>query len=317
MLRECGALGSGTVTRVKAAAHERHTATVATLDVRYTIDASGFAPTRLFLKHGTRAGEPGFYSTVAPTLPQGVVPGCYFCEWDEEHNDATLLFEDLSASFDPPSRIDPPGESQVDATLRALAALHSTWWQHPRLDEIADVCSASSKAFVLQTAFECFPEFMAKHGASLSPTERSAFDRFFGSDYLAQFASRLATGPRTAIHGDAHVGQVMFARDGSPRVRLIDWEDWQAGVGSDDIAFFFVMHAYRDWSPMREVHYLAAYHAALVEGGVKNYSLDDLRADLTFSVRGLLAWPVFWAMYFGSPEKTWRPILASVVRALG
>lgn len=282
--------------------------------MEYTNDASACAPTRIFLKRARRPGESGFYTRVAPTLPDGVVPSCYFSRWDETTNGATLVFEDLSDFFDPPSPTTPPEDRQVSAVLKALAALHGTWWNHPHLDEIAHDDSSSRKAFVLETAFEQYPAFLARYGDSLDSDTLEALSAFFSSDYRQRFAERLARGPRTVIHGDAHVGQVMFARDGSAHIRVIDWEDWQAGIATDDAAFFLVMHPYRDWEPVRYKGFREDYFKALTKR-VPSYTREQYDSDFAFSREGLLAWPVFWAMAFGSPEKKWRPILASAVRA--
>jgi len=98
----------------------------------------------------------------------------------------------------------------------------------------------------------------------------------------------------TLVHGDAHVWNLLYPRDGSTdSVRLIDWDSWRIDTATDDLAYMMAVHWYPERRARLERRCLELYHARLVEGGITGYPFDALWHDYRLSVVGQLAIPVW------------------------
>ena len=126
----------------------------------------------------------------------------------------------------------------------------------------------------------------------------------------------------TLIHVDFHLRSVFLPNDlVRGEVMVIDWETVQRSVGVSDVAYLMlssmlpVNHRRRFEAPVIE-----AYHDELLREGVRDYSLEDCRADYRFSIIGLVGTviappfvrscgPAFedWAASACSPSRTSPP----------
>ena len=71
----------------------------------------------------------------------------------------------------------------------------------------------------------------------------------------------------------------MYWDGSSLEITFADFQRIGVGRGSIDIALFSVLTLTVDQRRSLEEKLLATYHAALIEGGVQNYSDEDLRRD--------------------------------------
>ncbi len=83
--------------------------------------------------------------------------------------------------------------------------------------------------------------------------------------------------PQTLIHGDARVGNMLFAPDGTPT--LIDWQAVRWGRGAFDLAYFLMLSLSVDDRRRHEAALIQRYHAALLAHGVSGYELGALQED--------------------------------------
>lgn len=101
---------------------------------------------------------------------------------------------------------------------------------------------------------------------------------------------------RTLVHGDAHAWNFLFPRVAGDDaagdadapvagVYLIDWQNWQAGPPTFDLATFMVL----DWYPERraglEATLLRRYHHRLQALGVRAYSWETCWRDYQLAGR--------------------------------
>jgi aminoglycoside phosphotransferase (APT) family kinase protein len=109
-----------------------------------------------------------------------------------------------------------------DGLVRAavsLAAVHRL-----PLDGLATTEPAPDPtAWLWDRAKDAWPAYRAAY----DPPQAGRFERLLGSPPDRP-------GPVVVCHGDAHPGNVLL---GSDRTRWIDWEDWRAGPGAEDLAF--------------------------------------------------------------------------------
>lgn len=325
-LRASGALPRGRVIAVDAG--EPRPALVSRavpFRVQYSSDAPEGAPTRLFLKT-TRGGlDPGlqslgerevaFYRHVAPRMPGGPLPRCY----DAEFVDGSfhLLLEDLSETHTivTPWPL-PPSDEACERIIDTWASFHAFWWRHPSLGrDVGAFLDEAALAKLTAEYRERYARFAGTLGDRLWPAARAIYAR------VDQARERLITPARlyatyTIGHGDAHVWNVLYPRDGvtAAGIVLIDWDGWRIGRAAADLAYMMAVHWYPERRARLEARFLERYHAGLCARGVTGYGLEGLWEDYRLSVIGQLAIPV-WQQTLGIPPAVWWPHLHRTIAA--
>lgn len=117
------------------------------------------------------------------------------------------------------------------------------------------------------------------------------------------------------MHGDAHVWNLLYPRDGAASaIRIIDWDGWRIGRGVIDLAYMIALH----WCPERrarlEAPLLERYHAGLCAHDVTGYTLDRLREEYRLLVMTMLITPA-WQQTSGLHASIWWPHLHRIVAA--
>jgi hypothetical protein len=213
ILRARGVLDRGEVIAVRRQSYASNTAGVAHLEVSYSDDRPPDAPTRLFLKLGSRRIEVEFYNLIAPAMPQAPVLRCYEAAFSSDAGLSHLLFDDLSTTHHVPEGALPPPLADTERMVDALAQVHAHWWQHPQLNrDIAAVCE-DVPAYVVGVAKAAFSDFVDLLGDRLSDERRAVYERLFAVWPPPGLAERRATGQAmTLIHGDTHFWNFLVPR---------------------------------------------------------------------------------------------------------
>jgi hypothetical protein len=299
--------------------------TIVSLRVEYSADAPLEAPARLLLKT-TRSGldaslaslgerEIAFYRQAATLMPDGPLARCYDAEFSDKGYH--LLLEDLSATHttltDWPV---PPTTEMCERIVDTWAGFHAFWWGHARLGR--DVGAFLDEAALAKLGADHrarYGRFAESLGDRLWPAARDVYARVLdGWERLATPARLYAT--YTLAHGDAHVWNLLFPREGvAASIRIIDWDAWRVGRAAGDLAYMMALHWYPEQRARLERALLARYHAGLRAGGVGGYDLDRLRQDYRLAVLGLLFTPV-WQQSFGLHPSIWWPHLHRILAAV-
>ncbi len=235
--------------------------------------------------------EVGFYQQMRPSTPMRA-PHAHYSAYDPKSRDFILLLEDLA-----PSQIGDQvrGLSFEEAAMAvdALARLHARWWGDPKLDELDWLLRINSPEFMRLTAIypQCWPAVLEFLGPGMAPQVRAA-----GEGLATQMAAMLDQAwlrPRTMAHGDYRADNLFF-RPGCPDVpfAVADWQIVFKGNAAFDLAYLLTGSLDVAVRRRRERELLALYHAGLMAGGVKGYSLDDCLDDYRFWVMLGFAWPV-------------------------
>lgn len=324
-LRAGGALPSGRVTGVHAG--ERRTtglSTIVPLRVEYSRDAPADAPIRLVLK-ATRGGlggslqsvgerEVAFYTRAAPLMPGGPFPRCYDAEYSPGR--FHLLLEDLSETHVVLTEWPvPPTVEACERIVDTWATFHAFWWRHPSLGRDAgiflDTAALAQIAADYRGRYERFAETL---GDRLWPEARAVYARVLDARERLFTPERLYA-TYTLGHGDAHVWNLLYPRDGAASgIRLIDWDGWRVGRGAADLAYMMAVHWYPERRARLEAPLLERYHAGLLAHGVTGYGLDRLWEDYRLSLIGHLSIPV-WQQSAGLHASIWWPHLHRILAA--
>ena len=206
-------------------------------------------------------------------------PRCFHADVDPGTGHHVLVLEDLAPARSLQAR-DGATTAQAELAVTQVAQFHAQWWDSRALDEIAwidepVVPSASAMRDLHDTWWSSFTRTAANHinDSVLALGERLANHRVFLQQQL------FALAPRTLIHRDYSIANMMFAASGKGRpFTVIDWQSVTRGRGAWDVAWFIGQSLTIEHRREVEQHLLALYHAKLAESGV-TYGFDALLRD--------------------------------------
>jgi hypothetical protein len=183
--------------------------------------------------------ETMFFSEWAPHLPINI-PKAFYAATDPEGNQGIVLLEDLCArnvTFGYATR--PITVRQQAATLDIIACLHAKWWQSPELNGIRDFSEKwKSAEYVIMRSLE--PEYFRR--CMNLPRGREVVGGYRDPDRVAAAMrahwSHTEGVPHCFSHGDPHLGNMYFERDGSPG--FLDWQAWVRAPYAHDVAYSII-----------------------------------------------------------------------------
>jgi hypothetical protein len=244
--------------------------------------AANPAVRQLLARFGGYANEILFYRRIAGQSPIRA-PRFYGATLAVDRASFLLLLEDCRDA-----RV---GDQEVGATseearsvLAALAGFHGAWWN--RLDHpVFAAMQRPSDGLDMATLFRnAWPAFQKRFGDFLPARFR---DR--GADCAVaagDLSRRLALAPRTLVHGDLRLDNLLFAGDAAcPEPIFIDWQAVAPGRGPLDVAYFCagsLLH--HDIEEIRDL--VGLYHATLAVAG---YDWNACWSDFRIAVAWLWA----------------------------
>lgn len=262
-------------------------------------------PTRLFLKFGNSSKEYSFYSIIARSMTSPPLPRCYHAAYDQGTDQTWLLLEDLSATHFQTEWPLPPSSQLCTRTVQELAKIHALWWQDQRLEGEFRPAMPASRAWIERRALACqkLPEFIGFLSDRLSPGRQRVYERLLALPIEAWEEAESAP-QQTLLHGDMHVWNVFYPLDPQGSLYFFDWNMWDIGPPTDDLAYMMAVHWYPERRGRLERKLLEAYHRQLVEGGVTNYTWEDLHHGYRKSIIRSLLTPV-WQWVRGIEAGVW------------
>lgn len=303
VLRRQEALAGIRVTKVRVdEAKQSFMASIAKLRIGYDGDPPVGSPTRLFLKtsrppdqpasSASGRGEIAFYRTGAPAMADPPVPRCYDAAFEDATQRFHLLLEDLSESHRELSDYPlPPTIVESEGIVTAFARVHAAMWGDPRIGNGIGPGLPDPDLYVTHLG-PLFARFADALGDRLSSERRQRCERMLAARPL--ITKRFSV-PKdlTLIHGDAHVGNMLYPREeSSGGVRLVDWDFWRIRPAAWDLAFMMAVHWFPDRRHAAEDRLLQHYHRALEAEGVQAYDIEALRRDYRLAVIDQLMVPL-------------------------
>ena len=94
---------------------------------------------------------------------------------------------------------------------------------------------------------------------------------------------------QTILHGDARIGNMMFANGNKGRFVFFDWQAVRKGRAVYDVAYFLILSLSNEHRQKAEQQCLQQYHQFLLQGGVADYSFQQLETDYKHATLCLLA----------------------------
>ena len=239
------------MTSVRVVGGSVGTTTRAALEVAY--DDAGTAaglPARLFVKctstigqrvmlglGGLIASEPSFYAHVRPTL-EIEAPLGYFGAVDRRSWRSIVVMEDVASTrgarfWRPPEAVS---REQLERVLVNAAAWHGALWDSQRLREWRWLKTPADQMRVIDALIGLADRTRvgAERGQAVLPSalQGRQSDLFTG---MRRSMRILSEGPPTYLHGDLHVANTYFARDGA--VGICDWQVALRGSWAHDYGY--------------------------------------------------------------------------------
>ena len=228
--------------------------------------------------YGLYEREVRFYNELAKDSGLDV-PHCYYAEYDAAAGQSLVMIEELAdGRFGDQVTGCTPEEARL--AIHSLARFHAAWWEHPRLQQISWMVTGDALVRnAVLTAYElCWPIYAQRFPQSITPKMEKAGPTLHRR-IVAQL-DRFAANPLTIAHGDYRPDNMFFGAAGNPRsLTVFDWQSPNRGWGAYDLAYFI---AGCFDVPTRRKHagaLVAEYHELLREGGVKDYTLEQLTND--------------------------------------
>jgi aminoglycoside/choline kinase family phosphotransferase len=228
-----------------------------------------------------------FYEEIANRV--GVAtPSCYGSVLDRASGDGVLLLEDLTDAR-VGDNVAGCSRDEAELALRQLAKLHAGWWGSRELEDLDWMPYFNDNAEMVRVLYEqtLWDTFLQKV-EEIFPGRQlpvSLLDIGAGlRNNLAQVANRLAESPRTLVHGDYRLDNLLFGTaEYQVPLTIIDWQGAVRGRGAADLWHFMIYCLPPEQRRAMEQPLLDAYHTALREHGVRDYDFSQCLYDYRFA----------------------------------
>jgi hypothetical protein len=234
------------------------------------------------------AREVDFYREIAPEI-DGVAPNVYFIGTDLLERVVVMLLEDLSEARNG-DVLAGCGVEDARAVIEQIARVHARWWNRAAPGWLP--WWGGDHAPRQQRLARQIVPFLDRWGPTIPPEVVAIIERL-GTTY-ASLLEALDRRPRTIIHADLHLDNVLFDVPTRNAPVILDWQSLLLGPAMLDVGRFIAESLSPADRRQHEVELLELYHECLVAGGVPNYSLNQLQVDYRLSLArtlpGIVAW---------------------------
>ena len=209
-----------------------------------------------------------FYTEIAPTLSVRS-PACYYAAYDEKTSAFVLLLEDLTG-YRIGDQITGCSESETEAVISSLAALHAATWMTEDFAPI-ERHNTENQIAGMQAGLAAGWPVIAEQFSSIIPEGLDGkIESLTGQ--IPNLLEGITQDPICINHGDLRLDNIFF---GDSHVALVDFQAICRSAPEHDLAYFLTqslsqsLRSKRDW--------VAEYHMALTQHGI-DYPLAACRA---------------------------------------
>ncbi|MDP9235978.1 MAG: ecdysteroid 22-kinase family protein [Chloroflexota bacterium] len=216
-----------------------------------------------------------FYEDIAAEV-ELTTPARHYSASNLDTGEHILLLEDLA-----PARVGDHLEgctiAEAELAVRSIAEFHATWWESPRLEEIADwmpVVDAPVHQSAEASYQQAWAPFVENFGAGMSPEIRKTAEAIASN--VIKLQSSIADRPHTIVHGDYRMDNLFFGTpEGGADFTVADWQIACRGRGIFDVAYLLCGGLDPEPRAANEERLVRLYHDTLVKNGVKGYSFEQ------------------------------------------
>ncbi len=236
--------------------------------------------------------EVKFYQKLAPHV--GIpVPKLIYADVDTKTSDYILALEDFTDSSNVRNKTGAT-KDQAYGLIKNMAKLHAKHWQDPELPQYKFLNNLENILEMQKTGLLTnVPTFLNRYKHFIEPEEIAFIDAL--PEIFLDSVSPLLDSPQTLVHNDYAMKNIlMLNRSGESSFVLVDWANVSQGPGVRDLSFFIGTSVRPANRSRYEFDFLRYYWGSLREGGVSDYSYDQLVDDYRRAVVIDLARIVFF-----------------------
>lgn len=225
---------------------------------------------------GTYQREVNFYRQILPTV--GIrTPRPLWLDMDEESGDFILLMEDM-APAEQGDQMRGCSIAEAEAALDEAARLHAPRWGDESLVEYPFLTRPGDEATRVARYERLWTGFVKRYADQLDDETLEVGRRFL--PYYGTY-SRPYPRQRCITHGDYRLDNMLIGDgpDGAKQVAVVDWQTVGIGGAAQDVSYFLGAGLLPKDRRTHEQPLVERYHAALVDGGVTEYPLEQLWDD--------------------------------------
>jgi hypothetical protein len=296
------ALTAGAVSGFDVDAGRGNWSANAVLRLRYTDDARGTLPARLFLKM-VDAGDSSddeffgrsevtYYTRDYVDVEDAPIIRCYDAAFSGESRRYHLLLDDVSLTHVEAAEKEPTLEYGL-ALAEGLATLHARWWGASRLAQARATMHDAGHIRRFVAIAEPGAGHIIDHlSAELQPGWPDLIRALYALHPESLIRRTAEANGFTLIHGDAGYNNILVPRDGDRPLYIIDRQpfDWSltTWLGVYDLAYAMVLDWPIELRRRLEIPVLQHYYQQLIHRGVETYDwqrlFDDYRLCLAMGV---------------------------------
>ena len=239
---------------------------------------------RTDIAHIDNTREMIFYTEIAQHMKNPPTPLFLEASYHEQFKMSCILLVNLNRTHVNLQLNYPlmPSFHHCSRVVARLAAFHAYWWDHPFLEKQSSEHSTND----FLTLYEAFEEHMKEwfHG-----TMAAIYTKILSNIKLVFEKEDRNT---TIIHGDAHLGNVLYPKSEDHDVVFIDWSDWNRGKALDDIAYMIALGFFHDQKKDIELFLIELHNRIINENGIP-YNLEDAHKDYKLAVIRCMFIPIF------------------------
>jgi aminoglycoside/choline kinase family phosphotransferase len=231
--------------------------------------------------------ELNFYQTAAADLAVKC-PTVYSAQSNDDFTNYALLMEDMGTQqLD--QLVGCPAE-QATAVVDALAKLHSSWWEQPRLGDLEWLCKPEAMANRLTQVMSMVADQAL---ANLQDCPREIADAWPQLMHaLPLLLNQLDDQPATLTHGDVRLSNLFFTKQGPG---FVDWQAARHAHSCYDLAYFLTQSLSTATRREHEANLIRHYQQQLVQHGTDAPSIDELDHAYKLCAVYCLVYPIIAA----------------------
>ena len=233
--------------------------------------------------------EIGFYQSTAANAPVKT-PRCYHAQADDTFSNYVLLMEDLGST-----QIDQLAgctADQAKAVVEAVATLHSHWWEHPNLSQLAWLRKPAEIAQSLTLVMSMISDQAFANLKTCPPEISEAWPQII--EVLPTLLDQLDNHPATLTHGDVRASN-LFVDHNQSQVGFIDWQSVRHTHGCYDLAYFLTQSLSGGTRREHESNLIKHYQQQLARNGVDAPSMEELEFAYKLCSVYCLVYPIIAA----------------------
>lgn len=298
----CALAKSSALTHGEVASFERRVgkgnwSTNAFLILRYSQDAKGLLPQRLFLKMvNTDLGgledfddsEVTYYTRDYIGIDETPLLRCYDACYSKNLKRYHILLDDVSETH-VEAFVKKPTLEYGLALAEGLAVLHAHWWGAQRLSETgASMHTAKHIQNFVDFATPGGEHILKRFSADLKSHWQEDLYEIFAKLPQVMMARTKNPNGFTLIHGDVGCKNVLVPQNADRPIYIIDRQPFKwsltTWLGVYDLAYALVLDWDLETRRQYEIIVLKRYHEHLLKHGVLDYSWEQILNDYKLSV---------------------------------